>query len=352
MTQRILVIEGNSDLIASIKSTLLMANYEVLVARDVAEGMRLCIEESPNLILVNKSLPGSDGDELVRFIRVDPALMQLPVIMLISEDYLNELLLGNEAWVDDYLILPFSSNELLSSVQSMLENSFTKKSVICSGNGELDDKMGGGLPVNSLTLIEGSSGSGKSVLTQQIIWGSLNDNFTLTVFTSENTVKSLVTQMESLDLDILDFLLLGKLRVYPMALARLGPEAPYALLDAMYQNRKYDILVIDSLTSVITWSSAEEIISFFERAKQLCARGTTVILVLHSHVLSSEKLAPVRSLCDAHLQLRADQDGQRLVKTLEVAKVRGAGSVTGNIVSFEVEPGWGMRVIPISKARG
>jgi flagellar protein FlaH len=41
--------------------------------------------------------------------------------------------------------------------------------------------------------------------------------------------------------------------------------------------------------------------------------------------------------------------GQKLVKTLEVTKVRGAEKTTGNIVSFEVEPGWGMRVIPINK---
>jgi flagellar protein FlaH len=57
-------------------------------------------------------------------------------------------------------------------------------------------------------------------------------------------------------------------------------------------------------------------------------------------------------MCDAHLKLRSEQDGNRMVKTLEVAKVRGAGSMTGAVVGFEVEPGWGMRVIPISKARG
>jgi flagellar protein FlaH len=37
---------------------------------------------------------------------------------------------------------------------------------------------------------------------------------------------------------------------------------------------------------------------------------------------------------------------------MEVAKVRGASKRTGNIVSFEIEPGWGMRIIPISRARG
>jgi len=52
------------------------------------------------------------------------------------------------------------------------------------------------------------------------------------------------------------------------------------------------------------------------------------------------------------VQLCLEQSGQRLVKTLQVAKIRGATNVTGGIVGFEVEPGFGMRVIPISKARG
>ena len=59
----------------------------------------------------------------------------------------------------------------------------------------------------------------------------------------------------------------------------------------------------------------------------------------------------VRSLCDAHLVLKIDQLGDRLVKSMEVAKVRNADQSTGNIISFDVEPGIGMKIIPISKAK-
>jgi flagellar protein FlaH len=95
-----------------------------------------------------------------------------------------------------------------------------------------------------------------------------------------------------------------------------------------------------------------QILNFFEGCKRICAKGKTVIVTIHSDAFDSDLLNPIRSMCDAHLMLKAEQDGQRLVKTLQVAKVRGASSVTGAIVGFEVEPGWGMRVIPISKARG
>jgi flagellar protein FlaH len=46
-----------------------------------------------------------------------------------------------------------------------------------------------------------------------------------------------------------------------------------------------------------------------------------------------------------------EQVGERLIKILEVAKVRNADQATGNIISFDVEPGMGMKIIPISKAK-
>jgi archaeal flagellar protein FlaH len=227
------------------------------------------------------------------------------------------------------------------------------KRVISSGNPELDGKMGGGIPVGSLTLIEGSSGAGKSVLSQQIVWGSLQEGFTVSLFTSENSVKSMISQMQSIDLDTLDFLLLGKFRVFPMQLARLGAQAPSTLIRAMTQERTRDILLVDSFTAAIAHASTDlHVLSFFEQCKRLCANGSTIMITLHDHAVQGDLIDALRSMCDAHLILRSEQDGQKLVKTLQVAKIRGAASVTGAIVGFDVEPGWGMRVIPISKARG
>lgn len=225
--------------------------------------------------------------------------------------------------------------------------------IISSGNPELDGRMGGGIPAGSLTLIEGSSGAGKSVLSQQIISGSLKQGQCVSLFTSENTVKSLMSQMQSIDMDVLDFLLLGKFKAYPCELSDLGERAPAELLRAIHREAERDVIIVDSFTPAIANGTTDfQILRFFESCKRLCANNTTVIITLHEHAIEDDLINPIRSMCDAHLRLRSEQDGQRLVKTLEVAKVRGAGSVTGAIVGFDVEPGWGMRVIPISKARG
>ena len=59
----------------------------------------------------------------------------------------------------------------------------------------------------------------------------------------------------------------------------------------------------------------------------------------------------ISSMCDAHFKLTIENVGDKLMKTLEVCKIRGANASTGNIISFDIEPGIGMRIIPFTKAR-
>ena len=229
----------------------------------------------------------------------------------------------------------------------------TKKRVVSTGNPEIDSKMGGGIPLGSLTLVEGDSSAGKSVLTQQMIWGSLKDQYTASLFTFENTVTSLITQMESLNLDVLDYLLLNRFKIYPVEATRLkalGLLALPVLMQAIGRERDSDLVFVDSLTSLVVDAPEEKVIGYFEQSKKLCGGGTSIIIVVHSHALKESLLIRIRSLCDAHLRLRTEELGDQLVKTLEVSKVRGANKTTGNIVSFEIEPQWGMRIIPLSRA--
>ena len=226
-----------------------------------------------------------------------------------------------------------------------------RKRVITTGNAEFDRKMGGGIPIGSLTLIEGQSGAGKSVLTQQLIWGSLNDGQDAAVLTTENTVKSLISQMQSLNLDVLDYLLLNKLGVYPVQVAEMKEGGLKVMSDAMLEVKHYGALYMDSLTSLIAYSPEQDVLKFFEDCKRLSGSDTTIFIVVHSHALTESLLIRIRSLCDALLRLRIEEVGDRLIKTMEVAKVRGANKKTGNIVSFDIEPGWGLRIIPVSKAR-
>lgn len=224
--------------------------------------------------------------------------------------------------------------------------------VISTGNSEIDKKLGGGVPLGSMTLVEGESDSGKSVLSQQMIWGSLYDGLEVGLYTTENTVKSFMRQMNSLALDVSDFLLLKKLKVFPIMAAKtqLSVENVFAVLLACIDAyERPTLIVVDSLTTFITHTSIEETMTYFETCKDFCDRGMTVLNVVNSYAFGEADLGRVRSICDAHLKLRTEQVGDIMVKVLEVAKVRGAELSTGNVVSFDVEPMLGMRIIPISK---
>ncbi|MCB8980478.1 MAG: flagellar accessory protein FlaH [Ardenticatenaceae bacterium] len=231
---------------------------------------------------------------------------------------------------------------------------YRTKPVVSTGSDELDNKVGGGIPLGSLTLIEGGSHSGKSVFSQQLLWGSLRDGYRISLFTSENTVKSLMRQMDSLNLNVQTNLLLGHLRVYPMEVSKSQEEALESLLSAIKSEaaKERDLIFVDALTPFISGSPAGMIISYFEQCKRLCSNGTTVVTIIHSHAVDQDLLVRIQSLCDAHLRLRTENAGSKLIKIMEVAKIRGASKNTGNIISFEIEPGIGMRIIPISKAQG
>ena len=226
---------------------------------------------------------------------------------------------------------------------------------ITTGNVELDKKMGGGIPEGSLTLIEGVSDAGKSVLVQQLTWGGLREGFRVLFYTTENTTRSLLNQMQDLGLDIEDYFLLGKISIYsvPQAFNEEQSMNAFQLLRGhiAQQAESVDIVVVDSVTTFVSHVSEQETLTFFTLCKDFCDLNKTLIFTMHSHAFSEQMFIRLRSLCDAHMRLRVEEVGDQLVKALEVAKIRGAEKSTGNVISFEVEPNLGMRIVPITKAK-
>ena len=353
--KRIMLVANDSRTVQAIKYPLEQEDYLVLRARDGPECFNKARRRRPDLVIVDDELPDMMGVEICQLLRGDPGTSHLTLLLIADNDPEEPSPEGYDKRIADGLLFrPFNDVELIAKVKDLLtsdENEYALDA-ISTGNGELDSKMGGGIPFGSLTLIEGDSGAGKSVLAQQIIFGCLEDGYSLTLFTSENSVRSLVRQMQSLSLDTLDYLLLDRFKICPVETSHLGTSAPSTILRAMKSETDRDMVIVDSLTSVIAHSTDKEVLAFFEDCKRMSTGGTTVIAIVHSHGLSRELIVRLRSLCDAHLQMRTEEVGQKLIKTLEVTKVRGAEQTTGNIVSFEVEPRWGMRVIPISKVKG
>ena len=227
-----------------------------------------------------------------------------------------------------------------------------ESSLITTGNSEVDKKIGGGLPPNSLTLIEGQPDAGKSVLVQQFMWGCLNTNKRIALYTTENTTVSLLRQMKSLAQDVDDFYLLGRLDIFPVP--NSFPDEADSLYTDLLRHiaaRRANVVFVDALTAFASHATDRQTLDFFSRAKEVCDSGVSLVLTLHSYATTDQMMTRLSSICDAHLRLKVEDLGTQLVKVIEVSKVRGANKTTGNVVSFDVEPNFGMKIIPITKAK-
>ncbi len=232
-----------------------------------------------------------------------------------------------------------------------------KKEVIITGVTEVDERLGGGIPLGSLCLIEGHSDAGKSVLCQHLAHGTLTvGDISVAYYTTENNVRSLISQMESLNMNVLDHFLADHLRIFPLTFrnaAMQGGAKPFYVLTHHFTHlpQEFKLIIVDSITLLVAHSNPVAIIDFFSRCKGLCDQGRTIIVVAHSYAFEEDMLSRTRSLCDARFKLRLEQVGDAMVKLMEVLKVRGAERPTGDVVSFNIEPKMGMRIIPLAKAR-
>uniref|UniRef100_A0A7C4S6C2 Flagellar accessory protein FlaH n=1 Tax=Geoglobus ahangari TaxID=113653 RepID=A0A7C4S6C2_9EURY len=231
-----------------------------------------------------------------------------------------------------------------------------KKNILTSGNSEIDKRLGGGIPLGTLTLIEGENDTGKSVLCQQFVYGALISGYTIAYYTTENTTKSLLKQMESLSLDISDFYAFGYTRIFPVHIEGVewSTEQMRKILNLIANHMKSikeEIIIVDSLTMFTTYSTEDDVLEFLTRLKNLADNGKTILITLHQHAFKEDTLVRIRSACDCHLFLRKEQVGDRYICVLEVSKIRGARKTTGNIIYFEIHPGFGLKIIPVSEAR-
>ncbi len=212
----------------------------------------------------------------------------------------------------------------------------------------------GGIPFGTLMLVEGEAAGGKSTLSQQLAWGGLTAGEDAVIYTTEQTVQSMMRQMDSLGASVSDYFLLNHLQIFPVNIPpdSISPGVLFMELSRhMERQESCRVIVIDSLTTFVSRAGGDQIQDFFHRCKTMCDRGKVIICTVHTGAFEESVLTRVRSVCDAYLRLQVERSGSALVKTLEVAKIRGADLNTGNISGFEVEPGLGIRIIPISRAR-
>jgi PAS domain S-box-containing protein len=119
--ERILLVDDNADMREYVSRLLTQAGYAVEAVADGVTALRSARKYKPNLVLTDVMMPGLDGFGLLRELRTDPRLAEMPIILLSARAGEEARIEGMRSGADDYLVKPFSGRDLLARVESHLK---------------------------------------------------------------------------------------------------------------------------------------------------------------------------------------------------------------------------------------
>lgn len=130
---RILIIDDDKDIREILKYNLNKEGYETREAKDGEEGLKMCFETKPDLILLDIMMPGMDGIEVCETIRKTPGFESVLICFLTArgEDYSQ--IAGLDAGADDFVAKPVKPKVLISRINAMMRRKPSDVKVVSEG---------------------------------------------------------------------------------------------------------------------------------------------------------------------------------------------------------------------------
>lgn len=117
---RVVTIEDEPDIQTIIEYNLTREGFDVQCANNGEQGVTLVQRERPDLVLLDLLLPGLDGLEVCRRLKLEPATREIPIIMVTAKGDESDVVIGLGMGADDYLSKPFSPKELIARIRAVL----------------------------------------------------------------------------------------------------------------------------------------------------------------------------------------------------------------------------------------
>ena len=140
--ERILVVDDEPDIVALVAYHLARSGYRVSTAGSGTEALQAARDEQPALIILDLMLPELSGFQVLERIRADKGLSETPVLMLTARREESDRVQGLSLGADDYLVKPFSPQELVLRVRNILRRTRVttaeRRNVIDIGDVEID----------------------------------------------------------------------------------------------------------------------------------------------------------------------------------------------------------------------
>ncbi|MBF8982267.1 response regulator transcription factor [Lutibacter sp. B2] len=118
--KKVLVIEDEVNIIELIRMNLENHGFNVISSVTGEEGIEKTLNEFPDIILLDLMLPGMDGLEICKRIRMEKAISKIPIIMLTAKSEEMDKVIALELGADDYITKPFGIRELVARIKAVL----------------------------------------------------------------------------------------------------------------------------------------------------------------------------------------------------------------------------------------
>ena len=119
MTARVLVVDDLEPNVKLLEAKLRAEYFDVIGAMSGEEAIKLALEEKPDIILLDVMMPGMDGFEVCRRIKLEPETMHIPVVMVTALEQQADRVAGLEAGADDFLTKPVEDLALFARVRAL-----------------------------------------------------------------------------------------------------------------------------------------------------------------------------------------------------------------------------------------
>jgi two-component system sensor histidine kinase/response regulator len=119
---KVLVVDDEPDLVSTVEYRLQFANCLVVTASNGREGLARAAAEKPDLILLDTNMPEMNGHEMLEHLRADPALKDIPVIMLTARCEPQDIAVASARGVADYVTKPFDFAQLMDKIHAALKD--------------------------------------------------------------------------------------------------------------------------------------------------------------------------------------------------------------------------------------
>ncbi|AEH24914.1 ATPase domain-containing protein [Pyrococcus yayanosii] len=213
---------------------------------------------------------------------------------------------------------------------------------------ELHRRLGGGIPAGTILVIEGDRGSGKSILSQRLLYGFLMNGYTCSYVSSQYTTVEYVKQMMSIGYDVIPFLIRKKLVFVSL----------YPLLSGVSEERKFlsrllgeprlweqDVVMIDSFSSILSREQdVRAVRNFLMYIKRLSSLGKVIVLTANPEELPRDVLFLLEEASTMLMRLNVRVFGGDLKNSATIVKYNNAKGAFQKIIPFRVEPKVGLVV--------